>query len=221
MKVLIIEPHADDALLSCYTTLFNTDYEVSIMTLTDETNKDSTKLKDDGIIKELYQLKGLDHSDFKSRLTSPKYVKELYKRDGKVIEHLKLKLKELDASRYDKVKDMLDSNINNINSFDLVLVPLGIVHPDHLVVRELVDSMNLETKIRYYEDKPYNKRIYGQIMARELSEGMRLIEVILSEDQKVEKVKNLKKYYPTEVAIMRFDGDEVLGPDKYWDLNQN
>lgn len=218
MKVLIIEPHADDALLSCYTTLFNPDYEVSIMTLTDETAKNSSKLKDDGIIKELYQLRGLDHSDFKNRITNPRYVKDLYKLEGKVIEHLKYKIRKSDNIRYDIIGTMLEDHRSDINSYDLVLVPLGIVHPDHLVVRELVDSMNLGIKIRYYEDKPYNKRVYGQIMAKELSEGMKLTEVALSEEQKVEKVKNLKKYYPTEVAIMRFDGDEVLGPDKYWDL---
>lgn len=215
MKVLIIEPHADDALLSCYDALFS-DNEVHIMTLTDETTKNSTKLKDDGIIKELYQLKGLDHSDFKDRVTTPKYVKDLYKLNKKLmIGRIVNDIINLDSNRYELVKSYLNDNYDLINSFDIIYVPVGLIHPDHLITRVLFDDLGINpNKVVYYEDKPYVKRVYGKMMLEMLTLGMESTHS--TGTSMTDKESNFKKYYPTEKLLLRFDSDEILSECKYW-----
>lgn len=215
MKVLIIEPHADDALLSCYDTLFS-DNEVHIMTLTEESEKNSLPLKADNIVAEVYSIKGLDHTLFKTRITTPKYVKDLYKLNKELmIGRIVNDIINLDSNRYELVKSYLNDNYDLINSFDTVYVPVGLIHPDHLLTRVLFDDLGINPdKVVYYEDKPYVKRVYGKMMLEMLTLGMESTKS--TGTSMIDKEANFKKYYPTEKMLLRFDSDEILSECKYW-----
>lgn len=216
MKILIIEPHADDALLSCYDVLFSDDNEVHIMTLTEESEKSSLPLKANNVVAEVYSIKGLDHTLFKTRITTPKYVKDLYKLNkelmiGKIINDII----NLDCNRYELIKGYLNENYDLINSFDAIYVPVGLIHPDHLIARVLFDDLGINSdKVIYYEDKPYVKRVYGKMMLEMLTLGMKSTQS--TGTSMTDKEVNFKKYYPTEKLLLRFDSDEILSECRYW-----
>ena len=110
--------------------------------------------------------------------------------------------------------------------YDLVLCPIGIVHPYHLVVNKAWNEVNdylsgVGLPTLYYADKHYIQNRYGKEMYETAKISLNLDREInpgytmLRESSKIVS-DALCKVYPTESKLLRFYSDIILRyPCKY------
>lgn len=89
---------------------------------------------------------------------------------------------------HDRLRDWFEVVLLREQKFDLILVPLGIRHPDHKAVREACDKL---TSGAYYSDLPYATDYPEE--AAELSKNMTITSRIESDEGEL-KEKAVRAY---------------------------
>ena len=222
MKILILEPHGDDALLSCYSIL-ETNHDIDILTFSARSS--------DGLEKHYPSIKGLMFCN----------INNLWYPDGKIIlkthevhkaftagepiaHNYLTKLKEIFGSEFDEdVEEVKEKILLTLGQSqpDIVVCPISVVHPYHIVVREAWRSLQLDIPTLYYADKYYIQNRYGKEMYEDLRTELHLDQEVnpgyeyLSE--KNTRIANiLCEVYPSESMLLRFYSDIILWyPCKY------
>lgn len=99
---------------------------------------------------------------------------------------------------------------------DVVWSPLGIWHPMHIGVRYCIEKM-LKDQIGdpfqrvYYADYPYVSNKYGQAILGELQQTHKCISRILGTEEEVKaKQALMPKCYPSVANILRFSGPPMF-----------
>ena len=218
-RVLIIEPHGDDSLISCYRIL-RSDAQVKVLTLSE---RSSERLSEHFKFVESefldlqdynYDNRPADHVQVnrwhkEGKNTYQEYVNLLHEKDG---------FEEIVVSPLiDVVKEELLKNV-----YDIILVPLGVVHPYHIAVREACERIQeslrhaglgyISDKFVYYSEGPYNGKKYGKLLEEDAISQLNLLSLdVFSEEGFIKhKEKVFKDVYPTEVKLFRFTYDEVV-----------
>lgn len=229
MKILLLEPHGDDALLSCHSIL-KTDNEIYLLTFSDHASY--------GLEKYYPSIKKLEFMDFKNLwYPNGKPILKTYQvhkdyLDGKPIaEDYLAVIKEIFKEDWDVSLDHIKNKISDLvslNNFDIVLCPSAVVHPYHIAVREawLQFNKNINIPTIFYADKYYIQNRYAKEMYEYLVKSWNFKEhnpgyVQLEEENT--KIKDiLWDVYPTEGKLLRFYSDIILWyPCKYmYDNNE-
>lgn len=222
MKILLLEPHGDDALLSCFS-LLKTNNDIDLLTFSERGSE--------GLI-----------SKFES-ITNHEFVNfpNIWYKDGKVIlnthdVHRRFLNKEPISSQYDTqlqdiYKDewisdfmMIESKIAEYIShkeYDLVVCPSGITHPYHVLIRQVWSKIKGNIPTLYYADKYYIQNRYSKEMYEDLKSHLNCDKEINPgyvrlEVENKELVDILYEVYPSEGKLMRFYSDIILWyPCKY------
>lgn len=222
---LIIEPHGDDAFISCrelLKLLSKKDHcKVKLVTMSERSSIDFSKNL--GIDYEYLDLpeinvylkkKANTHEYHKAYLegidTYTKYYNEIY-----------LDLKERINEVYDINLDTLTKVIKEFvetSENPVIISNLGLDHPYHIFVSTLIDeivsSLNLSIPRLFYVDKPYFckryvKEIFEHHPIFRSSVDTMPLEVIDPET----KEKEFTHYYPTERGLLRFTGESITQDD--------
>lgn len=229
-KILIIEPHGDDAILSTSTIIecgISKCYDVDIATLGH--SRDSEGLKKFYMINSIkyYDLPELDyslkpkintndvHRRYKSNTLEPEYVRSM------IMNHVR---ESVGQSYFDEVYTRTRDVIYELFSEyqedkrNIIVTPYGLDHPYHILVASIVNSYRSLYGITVahfmYLDKPYTSKRYIQESIDIDIEDKSLYTVLLG-DTSV-KSEAFTKVYPTERSLLRFTRDEILVmPERY------
>ena len=225
MKICIVSPHADDELLSCSSVLANSSHQIDLLNVftnvyakraihkphfhwseefLEKRSPEKLKLYFDSI--KNVTLLNFTGANYANAMLNSELNAEILK-----IRNFKkaVRLFDIDEERNTAVivnRAILDfpeleiELFKNLQGYDLVLCPIGILHNDHLIVRKSVDKV-IKTPIAYYADIPYAYRKGGD---RLLSDDIEHHKYEYS--QKHESCKNKKKIlwkvYPREQVML-------------------
>lgn len=147
MRVLIFSPHYDDAVFSCGE--YMTEHNSTVVTVFGGAPKSSKVLTS-------YDSKFATSAEDAVSIRTDENIVACAILDAKV-HNLNYSDNQYGEKReekkvYEDVCEMINSE-----SFDVVLAPLGLQHPDHILLRELVLKAYCEHdfKLLLYEDLPY------------------------------------------------------------------
>ncbi|MFA6074243.1 MAG: hypothetical protein WCV63_01980 [Negativicutes bacterium] len=166
MKCLIVEPHADDAIYSCYPVLLNANKKkivLDTLTVSADGDRKPENIRRrflvgqtfDFLLTDYYNYLELPAEAARDHAEAFKYYRTNY-------EHYVTLQQKMSAFCF--------------ASYDKIYCPFGLVHPMHVVVRQAVDEVVDPTKVIYYLEQPYlqletGKRWQSQMLkaARHLS----------------------------------------------------
>jgi len=202
MKILIIEPHPDDALLGLlyYVEKEKADYHLISVSSHNERNSElfcekmgitwhSTELVDDIP----YQECRISPSEIKKQKDSFLYQRIYYL--------------ERYAEKYLEIEKLITKAAEEIPC-EVIVTNLGILHPIHVLVSiacEMVAERQNKELI-YFADFPYASRKFGEKIIED--SGMKY-SLVHRESSEVKKDKLLEEYYPTETNILRWDREFI------------
>lgn len=220
MKILILEPHGDDALLSCHSIL-KTNNEIDILTLSE---RPSDGLKN--YYKSINNVEFLGFPNLWYRNGKPilntHQVHREFKEGLPISNNYVNKLIEIYGNEYYDDLNMVKTVIkDDYNNYDIVVCPIAVVHPYHVIVREAWKSINSEIPTLYYADKYYIQNRYAKEMYEDLVKSMKLDKEYNSGYNRLDKENKiiseiLCSVYPSESQLLRFYSDIILWyPCKY------
>lgn len=221
-KVLIIEPHGDDALCSCSSILRNKDFQVDIITLAESrSSTDLPRFYPAVTSTEYLMCKDINYNlrpkvsthDIHNRFLEGKDVYEYY---------LHKTFDTLVEMKVPHDKDYTSHALDHIDfdKYTFIFIPVGLVHPFHIITREWVEhhlGSVYDNNLIYYGDKPYLGNRYAKECLESFMESLRLGKLELQyADREVEVGKVLKGVYPTETTMLRFSSQALLhDPDVF------
>lgn len=215
MKILIIQPHSDDALLSCSRFLFSEQDKVRVLTI----DNDPKRIKEDEAVGRMIGIKYIslgfdiqDNNDYKEffkqfkgeTLNDVNVVKFYSSRFGK-------RIKEFRTVLLNKIK-------HYINKGYVIVCPLGIGHPFHYFVR--MQLRNLEDTFIFYKEFPH---AYKRKALEQLQDEEKRIDLLLTGDDK--EINTLKyevaqKCYKSQSGFFFYEHGNIvkLHPEEYYTL---
>lgn len=229
-KILLLEPHGDDALLSC-SSLLRSKNNIDILTFSGRSSE--------GLEKFYPSIKSthfVDSNDlpYSNRPIQNTHVVRRQFNEGKDVSHQYDKeVKEKFGQVYDNVVEKLMLCIEPIliaEDYDVLVYPVGLNHPYHIAVRDAVERLYhiedlsnqqdyLYPPVLLYVDKPYSGIRYVQDMLHSrLNNSLEIFDVLdTCAIKKEEEIKSaLSNVYPTEVQLLRFYSKVILeSPDTY------
>lgn len=216
-KVLIVEPHGDDSLISCFNILNSVKLQKDVLTLSER----SSEALSDYLPNVNARFLSREDYNYSNRPATYKEINQWHKQGLNTFDEYKQLL--LDRPEFVSViqdvydtLDLLSSEILR-QDYSMVLIPRGIVHPYHLAVRLAcvrTTQMIVGPKMIYYSEGPYNGKKYGQLLEKdslESSPELHSLIVPIYNDNIPIKEKIFRKVYPTETTLFRFTYDDVIG----------
>lgn len=182
MRHVILSPHFDDAIFSCYSVLKNKDVLV-------------INVFAGAPLHPKYKLWDLICGHINSTVMMNHRTNE----NKEVFDELGVKFVNLDnlENQYTKsrnIKFIEDSIRKNLEKDDVIYAPIAkskiYKHPDHLLVRSIANNLSKEYQVKYYLDLPYmNPRL------KHSNE-----EVVKLENKDIENKFKLSKKYKTQYS---------------------
>lgn len=200
-KILILEPHPDDCLLSCHFFLSNLackGFKFEVITF-DSFN---------GRIGDLYFYDNFETRILKSNLIkhSCPYDRKLVLESKKVKASKRMFLFQEYMSKYRDNAFEVENALHLIeqNDYSFILCPLGLAHAMHIFVAEIARSKFDISKFLFFRDTPYGFKQYGKLLIEEyLQDNFKeAIKVELTIEELAIRKSLLKKYYPSEIGLM-------------------
>lgn len=203
MKLLIVEPHPDDAVLSCYYHIlrWKKDFDIYLGSVGNNVYDRSSKkfCEEVGI-----QYLGVGMSDvhFKHRIPHTEVKKaECPWRYQRVTYGRKFGFEYLQACK------VVEDYIGQVQP-DLVVTSLGIYHPMHVITRMAVDFETDGIPKKYFVDLPYAFKKYGQaILSSSNHTPISIFPLFgkFTEEEIKNKLSMFSKCYPSERGLLRFE----------------
>lgn len=224
-KVLIIEPHADDALFSLYSIMQKlSDKSIDVLTCCTHPPTDgrsSAKLVE--YIPQISKVTTLSYTEDKFLWSTKPYTHydinrlaknpeiDTYKYTVNALVHNKTMSYSQGLSDMTKlIQDYLSSN----QKYSVIYIPIGIVHPYHILVTNAVLNLSnkLESDLIFYAERPYSckkyvQRIISDFVSHHLPEDYSKLE--LTYDGK-SKEQVINKVYPGELNNFHWDLANLL-----------
>jgi len=146
MKILLIQPHSDDIVLSCFNQILKEENEVTILTIehSERRHLEDKKLQD--FFPNLTIKRGLEFEDFSYK----KYYENDSRKKFNPFEAVSLIESELGKENIDKIKNLIDGTIEE--GFDEIYTCMGIGHPLH----QLVYKLSKGKATHLYRDWPHS-----------------------------------------------------------------
>ena len=204
MKILIVEPHPDDAILSVFgaTRQWVTEgNDVSIVSVAENHQKDSSNYCEYVRVKCL-KTKMFPDVNFKSHRIPFNVIKEqgnqsyLYQREHYISAH---------SSVYNELHQWYNNLLSDqlFGQFDMIVYPVGILHPFHVIVSSVFERICTELAIAAmcYADMPYSNKGYGKVLIESAisSTNLRLYqEIQLAHGEVKRKLQLFRTFYKGE-----------------------
>lgn len=214
MKVLIIQPHSDDAILSCSKFIFDKDFSAKVLTV--EYNE--VRLKED---ENLYNFIKVKQISLKTKTKCESYTdffnefgKSAVLSDENVIPFYE---KRIGKKNIEKLRNELLSKVNRYMDFGyMILCPMGVGHPYHYFVRYLLRT--IEDNFIFYREFPHSyKRKAKEQFENEMSNMELLCENSDAEINSI-KYKIAQKFYKTQSGFFFYEQGNIqkLYPEEFY-----
>lgn len=214
--ITIVEPHGDDALISCFPIL-QKDEPINVITLGN--SRPSTGLEKhfknvSTTYLDLYQISYFlvkpTYRDYVAWLKSP-LTKPSSAWDWQY-HHVRNQAAEL----WTESHDILVEAYNDLNfpSHSTVYLPLGLLHPYHILVSAVADRFRYyrpDVRFIYYSEAPYNSHKWARAIEAERPKGKLSQAVTATEEEYKFKEAVFRDVYPTEVKMyFAYSYDQVI-----------
>lgn len=219
-NILIIQPHSDDAILSCANFIFGKNFKTKVLTI----ERNLKRLSED---KALSKFIGVKYFNLGCDVTEPNGYSEFFKIYGRntelndenvwkfYIDKIgKIKLYELKNALLQKVKKY-------INNGYIIVCPLGVGHPFHYLIRYFL--RDLESSFIFYRDFPHSYKRKAKI---QLDEELGKLDLLTTFDDKdINKLKYelAQKFYKTQSGFFFYEHNNIkkLVPEEYYILKSD
>lgn len=213
-KILIIQPHSDDAILSCSNFIFGQNFKTKVLTI----EKNDKRIAEDRLLSDYIGVKyfnlGVEVID--------DYYSEFFKVNGRNVELSDSTVIPFYVKRFgkDKVKELrkvLNAKIDKyINKGYIIVCPLGIGHPFHYFVRYLLRK--IENSFIFYREFPHSYKRKAQV---QFGKELNRVELLLDfNDNKINELKYIlaQKFYKTQSGFFFYEHSnlEKLYPEEYY-----
>lgn len=219
-KVLIIEPHADDALFSLYSIMSNSDCKsIDILTCcTHKNGRSSSRLPE--YIQSIDKVTSLDYSENNFLWSIKNFNHNDINRISKdpemdTYQVTRNYIKEV-APYYQSLQELSNLITEYLKGcdYEMIYVPAGIVHPFHIITTHafIMSNYKLNYPVVYYAERPYTHkkftyRILDDFIKYHLSKGY--CKVNLSYDGN-DKEFIIEQVYPGELQGFHWDRPKIL-----------
>ena len=202
-KILIIQPHSDDALFSVSHLIFS-DRDISILTIENNPKRVSEDEKLYEFLGKNYHHLSVDFND-QCFYDFHKQYKSLNSKNGNDFLKEYFGEKKLDEIRK-SVENFVSNFINKSKGRVVIYVPWGIGHPFHLFIREVIEyAFSKKQEIRFYRDFPHSyKRRASQQIAEE-SLNFDLYKKYPVEDFADIKWDLARRFYKSQSGLLWFE----------------
>lgn len=199
-KLLLIQPHSDDILLSCSHYLFQPEYEVQVLTVENNPKRIKEDEKLFNFLNVPFHHLELDFID-ESYYSFHKNYREVTEETA--YEHLNeyfgmKTMSEIKISLVKWVKGFLENNPGYS-----VVIPWGIGHPFHFYVRDIIQSITYN--IRYYREFPHSYKRRSQLQVKKQEQEYELENSVDTKDFHEIKWKLASKFYKTQSGLLFFE----------------
>lgn len=218
-KLLIVQPHSDDALFCCSHLLFLPQYEVQVLTV----ENDPKRIAEDEKLFEFLNIPfhhlGLDfhdesyydfHKNYKEVTVEAtyKHLNEYFGRE---------KLNEIEETLVNWVKKFLKKN-----KWYTVVVPWGVGHPFHLFVRDVIQK-SLVSNLLYYREFPHSYKRRSQPQVEKQKREYALKRFVPVEEFHEVKWKLASKFYKSQSGLLFFENGYIKKelPEEIYSRNRN
>lgn len=201
MKLLVFEPHGDDALISLFGVLSDPANEIHLVTMAESRSSESLIEFFPNIYKVEYC--ELDQIPWENRLTTPLLVRQWVKEGlNSYREQLAL---HLDNKTFQTLVEYYREDVCSrvTEEFDFILAPVGVIHPDHVLVNYAIGISVPDKKIIYYLDGYYSGFEYGKQIADDFAIRCNVANEFATSEDYERKLKIFKSAYPTEHILLR------------------
>ena len=195
-KILIVEPHPDDAALSAYSIVKNfAAMEFSLVSLFNSAPRSSEKWC------EKMGIKYIDSPFAEDLLNTKSFVPYRMYKEHDDPEQMQLDYYGLDDLTSDSFIWAVLYRAMEIVNPDLILTAFGMRHKAHVYTRYLVDELGICTW--YFAELPYSDRKYGEIFLNKVIKRGDYSSLDFVPNKN--KVEDFVESYPTERGMLRWD----------------
>jgi len=202
IKLLCVQPHSDDVLFSASHFLFDKKYEVEILTI--ENNE--KRVKED---EKLYEFLNIPYCHLEVPFTDESFY-SFHKKYKEVTSDNSLKhlIDFFGEKTVNAIIDEVSIFIKNYvkkNKGVKIVVPYGIGHPTHCLIRDIIESVVDNKDLLYYRDFPHSfkKRAQSQLQSQSLQ--YELFDSVSVTDFHEIKWELAKKFYRSQSGVLWFE----------------
>lgn len=217
-RKIIIQPHSDDALFSCYDVI-RKGGDVQVLTI----EKDERRIAED---ENLYNALGIKHNHLNVEFKDESYY-EFFRENGKRVNRVmnsenafECLMEYYGEDKLSEIADAIEAFVlENDNKRTEFFVPAGIGHPFHLFVSTVVFLSVSKGMITYYREFPHSfKKRSGEQMEEFKSNHELIKSVVLSEEDAERKWELARKYYKSQSGLLFFEQGYIKKnlPEEYY-----
>lgn len=219
-RLIVIEPHGDDALLSGSSVIelaLKSGIPVELYTIGHSRSSEGMKKYWNLSKYKYYDLPEIDYS-LRPKVNTHE-VHKLYlqgRLPSKYVENY-IMTNEKVSEVYDKVygttEKVIKEILSDLNEDDILLSPYGVDHPYHILVARIINDINPSCRSILYLEKPYFSKRY---IRESIPDGLFIFfhEVSIKRPDTKEEV--FVSIYPTEKSMFRFSKDALISePEEY------
>lgn len=213
-KVLIIQPHSDDAILSCSNFLFGEDFSTKVLTV----EKNDRRLAED---KGLSKFIGVKYFNLGIEVFDD-YYSEFFKKYGRGAELSDVNVvpfytKRLGKEKVKELRKALRAKVEKYIGLGYIIVcPMGVGHPFHYFVRYLLRK--IESGFVFYREFPHS---YKKKALNQYNKELGNLELLFNfDDKETNQLKYVvaQKFYKSQSGFFFYEHSNVekLYPEEYY-----
>ena len=214
-KILIVQPHSDDAILSCSRFLLGDDFKVKVLTI----DNDSKRLEED---RKVAKTIGVKYIPFAFDVQDENDYGEFFKQYGKQAELNDDNVLDFYRKRFgrDKIKGFRKALRNKILSYIdkgyVICCPLGIGHPFHYFVRYVLRK--IEDDFIFYREFPHSYKRKAKNQFESELKNIELLQDFDDEDVNTLKYEIAQKFYKSQSGFFFYEHDSIkkLYPEEFY-----
>ena len=201
-KILFIQPHSDDIILSCFAKLVDEDIEPTILTIEFDEKRHK---EDEKLIEFIPNLKIINGIEFGTPDTSYKdyWGKNMHRKF--ISEEVMTTI--LDSLGDEKVEEILILLSEAIDSeeWDEIYTCMGVGHPLHWLIHELTK----DTATHFYRDWPHSYKKRNKAFFDEYASTFKFSEEVKDEETLELKHDLFKRFYKTQSGLLYFEQKNI------------
>lgn len=204
-KILCIQPHSDDVLLSASHVLLNGDYEVQVLCV----ESDPKRVPED---QRLYEFLNIPYANLGIEFVDNSYYefRQMYKGACRWEEVLPFCEEYFGKTLLKDLRDALIAwvvKFRKKNPDCQILAPMGIGHPFHLYVHEVLRAAfpKLGGAMQFYREFPHSYKKRAQEQLREAQAHMVLSRSVPIDDFADVKWRLASKFYRTQSGLLFYE----------------
>lgn len=199
-KLLCIQPHSDDVLFSAAHFLFSDKYSVKVLTI--ENNE--KRVKED---ENLYSFLGIPYNHLEVPFVDESFYSFHKKYPEVTSENAEAHLKEFFGEKV--VEEIRKEVIKFIEDFKKkhvdvqIVVPLGIGHPMHCFIRDVIESVT--DNLWYYRDFPHSYKKRAKSELENIRYKYDILQIVSVEEFHDIKWDLAKKFYKSQSGLLWYE----------------